>query len=296
MSLPLFHVGGLGILFRTFLAGTTLVVPDRDEPVEVSIPRYHITHVSLVSTQLYRLLECNGDKTFGTLKAMLLGGSAFPESLIRAAIDHKLPIFTSYGLSEMASQVTTTPVGANWVQLLTSGLRLRHRRIKIGPLGEILVAGPVRFRGYIEGRALSLPFDSQGWFATGDLGQIDDNGYLHVLGRKDNMFISGGENIMPEEIEFVLAQVPGVEQAVVVPVEDLEYGFRPVVFVKAIGKTVLIREEVLAFLEQRLPRFKVPDRFYQWPVGVGEGMLKIKRPFFKQLLAKPGELALLFQK
>ncbi len=299
LTLPLFHVGGLGILFRTFLAGTTLVIPAPGEPLEESVPRHGITHVSLVSTQLYRLLESSREqKKFSTLKAMLLGGSAFSESFLRGALEFRLPIHTSYGMSEMSSQVTTTPAGATLAQLVTSGRRLAYRRIKIDEMGEILVTGRTRFRGYVEGLDLVQPFDQRGWFATGDLGEIDADGYLYVLGRKDNVFISGGENIMPEEIEHVLSQIDGISQAVVVPVVEKEYGFRPVAFLKMTNERerLLVREEVLEWLGKKLPRYKVPDRFYLWPSAGEEGLLKIKRAFFKQLVLRPEELRVLFHK
>jgi O-succinylbenzoic acid--CoA ligase len=306
LSLPLYHVGGLGIQFRSFLAGAAVVIPQLREPLEESIRKHSVTHVSLVSTQLYRLLERMGPAGPGrltdalsSLKALLLGGSAFPESLIRKALVLKLPIFTSYGLSEMASQVTTTPPGAPAEKLLTSGKPLKFRNLKIDQSGEIHVSGPTRFKGYLEEQCLFQPFDSEGWFATGDLGSIDADGYLQVLGRKDNMFISGGENIMPEEIEARINEIPELEQSVVVPVEDRVYGFRPVAFLKTRSPGLLNKEYVIDRLQQKLPRFKIPDVFYLWPAEADESSLKIKRPFFSTLIEDPEKLTkltLLFKK
>lgn len=296
LALPLYHVGGLGIVFRVFLAGSVVVIPAVGEDLENTIVCYRVTHLSLVATQLYRLLECSSRRVFPTLKAMLLGGSAFSEGMIKEAYNRKFPIFASYGMSEMASQVTTTPVNVSLANLFTSGRRLGYRRIKTSQEGEIMVKGLTRFQGYVKENGIEQPFDKNGWFATGDLGFIDETGYLHVMGRKDNMFISGGENILPEEIEQVLVQVPGIEKVVVVPVENAEFGFRPVAFLKVVASQLVTRQIIFQVLEFRLPRFKVPDVFYGWPDIEEEGLSKVKRPYFKQLAAHPEELTILFRK
>ncbi|NIM13893.1 MAG: o-succinylbenzoate--CoA ligase [Candidatus Aminicenantes bacterium] len=309
LSLPLFHVGGLGILFRCFLAGAAVVVPRESESFLESIEKYNVTHVSLVSTQLYRLLQKKGeprrtrrdakkDKKLYTLKALLLGGSAFPVSLIRQAISSKLPIHITYGLTEMASQVTTTPEHAPLEKLLTSGKLLNYRSLKIDENNEICVKGKTLFKGYVEGQTLSRLFDPEGWFRTGDLGSMDAEGYLHVLGRRDNMFISGGENIMPEEIEMLLNQLPGVNQSIVVPMEDETYGFRPAAFLKPEHASMVTKDEVLNPLQKHLPGFKIPDFFYLWPDvnGSGEKSVKVDRRYFQDLLKEPEGLTLLFRK
>ncbi|MCP5047566.1 MAG: o-succinylbenzoate--CoA ligase [bacterium] len=303
LSLPLCHVGGLGILFRSFLAGAAVVIPMEKEPLGESIRKHLITHASLVSTQLYRLLEETQSPgpemtsdTLSSLKVLLLGGSAFSEPLIRKALVLQLPIYTTYGLTEMSSQVTTTPPGASPEKLSTSGKVLSHRYLKISESREILVSGHTRFKGYVEGDSLTRPFDEDGWFTTGDLGALDADGYLQVLGRKDNMFISGGENIMPEEIEAQLNRIPGVEQSVVVAVENKVYGARPAAFLKTRNPEQLTKEYVIERLQQTLPRFKIPDAFYLWPPNTDEKTLKVKRSFYSALLKLPQKPTLMFKK
>lgn len=305
LSLPLFHVGGLGILFRCFLAGAAMIIPGDNETIGDAIASYRVTHVSMVSTQLQRLLQeiveprrtprDTKENRFSSLKALLLGGSAFPQPLIRQALDTGLPVYTTYGLSEMASQVTATPPNAPQEKLFTSGKVLNYRCLHIDETGEICVCGETLFSGYLEKGNLSLPLDRQSRFHTGDLGRIDDEGYLHVLGRKDNMFISGGENIMPEEIEHRLTQLPVIQQAVVVPLADKTYGVRPAAFLKPAPNTTISREAVLDYLQTHLPRFKVPDLFYEWPPE-DPGSMKVQRPFFHDLLNHPETLTLLFRK
>ncbi len=280
LNLPLYHVGGLAIVFRCLFAGATVVVAGRSVGLGEEIARHRITHVSLVATQLQRLLE-EGSEPPSHLRAVLLGGSALPAPLVREAHARGWPIHTSYGLTEMASQVATTPPGASVSQLLTSGRVLPYRQLRLAPDGELLVKGETLFLGYAARDTLHRPFDEAGWFATGDLGRLDADGFLHVVGRKDEMFISGGENIHPQEIERALAQVAGVSRSVVVPVPDDEFGARPVAFVEG-------EESVLEALPKSLislPRFKIPVAFYPWPNDLPGGM-KINRAFFRKRASK----------
>jgi len=207
LALPTYHVGGLAILFRAFLSGGTVVLPDEGAAIAETIDRLGVTHVSLVATQFYRLLNApDGKRALSKLTAILLGGSTIPQELIDTAVKLKLPVYTSYGATEMASQITTTPPDAPPQKLYSSGKLLSFRELKIAPGGEILVRGETLFAGYWQAGKLRQTRDAAGWFATGDLGRMDADGYLHILGRKDNLFISGGENIRPEEIERILNQ------------------------------------------------------------------------------------------
>ncbi len=278
-SLPLYHVGGLSVIFRCTLAGATIVLPDSRSSLGEAIVDSGATHVSLVATQLRRLLE-EGIPA-GHLKAVLMGGGPTPGDLVDEAVSRGFPIHTSYGLTEMASQVTTTPSGASSEKLRTSGQVLPHRQVSISPEGEILVRGETLFAGYVEGEAVDLPLDERGWFHTGDLGDLDEDGYLDVRGRKDNLFISGGENVQPEEIEDALRRLDSVEDAVVAPVPDAEFGFRPVAFVRMADGTPP-PPDLAAALEPILPRFKIPVSFHDWPEGAGQAGMKVDRDFFRQ--------------
>ena len=281
-SLPLYHVGGLSILFRCLLAGAAVALPEPGAPLGKAIADGGPTHVSLVSTQLRRLLR-EADLERRGLKAILLGGGPIPVPLLDEATARGLPIHTSYGLTEMASQVTATPPGASREELRTSGRLLPHREISIREDGEILVRGETLFTGYVEGKAVDRPQDAEGWFHTGDLGELRADGYLRLWGRKDNLFISGGENIQPEEIEEALCRLEGVEEAVVVPVPDAELGNRPVAFVRTAGGNF---GNLARALEPTLPRFKIPVAFHEWAHG-GGGM-KVNRRFFRERALRSG--------
>jgi O-succinylbenzoic acid--CoA ligase len=264
-SLPLYHVGGLSILFRCLLAGATVALPLQGRSLGEAIARFDATHVSLVSTQLLRLLR--EDPNLAGLKTVLMGGGPVPASLVDEAVARGLPIHTSYGLTEMASQVTTTPPGASPEALRTAGRVLPGREVSIS--GEILVRGETLFAGYVEGEKIDRPLDADGWFHTGDLGDLDQDGCLRVLGRRDNLFISGGENIQPEEIEEALCRLKGVSEAVVVPVTDPEFGHRPVAFVRTESSGIA---HLAPELEKILPRFKIPTAFHPWPEATQRGM------------------------
>jgi O-succinylbenzoic acid--CoA ligase len=277
LTLPLYHVSGLGVLFRCLAAQATVAVPGEGETLAESIESYRPTHVSLVTTQLYRMMETPaGVRALITLKAILLGGSAMPPQLIREALDYGLPIHTSYGLTETASQVATTTSTDRDEESLRRATPLYLESVRISSEGEIEVSGPTLFLGYKEGNAVARPSTPDGWFPTGDLGQLDAEGRLTVLGRKDNLFISGGENIQPEEIERELCALAGVEAAVVVPVEDAEFGHRPVAFVKPDPDAKYLREA----LRRRLPGYKIPVAFHPWPSDLDAPGLKLQRHAF----------------
>ncbi|AHY47592.1 menE: O-succinylbenzoate-CoA ligase [Rubrobacter radiotolerans] len=282
-SLPLFHVGGLSILFRCVLAGATVALPGPGEPLAEAIPRSRATHVSLVSTQLRRLLDGGPVGTaLSGLRAVLLGGSAIPADLLDRAHDLGVPVHTSYGLTEMTSQVTTTRPGASRAELATSGRVLPGREVRISERGEILVRGETLFAGYLESGRPVRPLDREGWFGTGDLGNLDTDGRLTVTGRLDNLFVSGGENVQPERVEEELRRLPEVEEAIVVPVADREFGERPVAFVRLAPGTPEVRLGGLRErLRERLAGFEVPDALYPWPLDAPQGM-KVNRAYFKE--------------
>jgi o-succinylbenzoate---CoA ligase len=284
LSLPLYHVGGLGILFRSFVAGGTVVIPEPGEDLALTVQSFGITHLSIVTTQLYRLLADPAQLSqLRGLKAILLGGSAVASSLIARSLEVDLPIYTSYGLSEMGSQVATTSPKSSLAQLQTSGKILRHRELTISSQSEILVRGDCRFLGYLTDSELLKPFDPDGWFATGDLGVVDADGYLSVVGRKDNLFVSGGENIQPEEIERVLLDDLSVEEAMVVPIESAEFGFRPIAFVKIAPHPEHGAADLLAILREKLPGYMIPDQILPWPSHLGALGIKPSRTELRSL-------------
>jgi O-succinylbenzoic acid--CoA ligase len=270
LSLPLYHVGGLAIFVRALVAGATVVIAPRGMPMTQAMETFQITHASMVATQLFRWLRDTGKPKRTEPRAIVLGGSRIPAALVARAHGLGLPVHTSYGCTEMASQVTTTAPGASLDQLLSSGRLLCHRRLKIAEDGEILVQGATLFLGYVEGGRIRRPDCGSGWFPTGDIGTVNDRKLLHVIGRKDNMFVSGGENIHPEEIEANLCRLPGIIDAIVVAIADEEFGHRPVAFVQTGAGTALCPETIHDQLAETCARFKRPVAYLPWE-GPPEG-------------------------
>lgn len=281
LSLPLYHVSGLAVVFRGLEAGAAVSFPSPDEALAASFERLKVTHVSLVPTQLQRLMsEPSAAPRLARLKAILLGGSAIPSGLIDEALRRRLPIRTTYGLTEAASQVATATE-----KELAEGLKgpvtpLIPGSVRLDDSGQILLKGPTLFLGYLEGDAIVRPEVEDGWFPTGDLGCLDAQGRLFVTGRKDLMFISGGENIQPEEIERALCRLEGVLEAVVAPVDDPEYGARPVAFVRCGDGRSPDAEALRKALRETLPGYKIPVAFYDWPADALQDGVKIPRRRF----------------
>ena len=256
-SLPLYHISGLAILVRCAIAGATVVgLPvDRELNADV-LDELKVTHLSVVMTQLRRLLA---EKTFPSkhLQTVLLGGASMDPQLVEAARNRGIDVRTTYGLSEMASQVTTSTGDGN---PQASGKLLENRQLRISPSGEILVRGKTLALGYFQDGSVQSLTDKNGWFQTNDIGSFNEHSELIVSGRIDNMFISGGENIHAENIERAMTALFNIEQVIVVPSPDKEFGLRPVAFVDGILPSDW-RERIL----QLLPKYEVPVEIHTWP-------------------------------
>lgn len=249
MSLPMYHISGFSLIMRAIVGNASIYFSD--QPLDKAITQNEITHISLVPTQLQRLINAGESENLQRLKSILLGGTAIPHSLIEKAKELNLPLHTTYGSTELASQIAT------------DSKVLPHRELTIAAGGEILVKGRTLFKGYVNDVAAAI--DENGYFATGDIGRFDENGNLQITGRKDLMFISGGENIYPEQIERALCDIDNIEQAAVVPIDDPEFGQRPVAFIQTCDKTEPDCEKIKAFLREKLESFKFPVKFYQMP-------------------------------
>ncbi|MGY3928943.1 AMP-binding protein [Aeromonas simiae] len=277
LSLPLFHVGGYAILFRVFLAGAALVLDERDRPLKARLETQPITHLSLVPTQLWRLLAEGFHPARTRLRELLLGGAAIPAPLVERLSAMGLTPKVSYGLSEMGSQVCTATPGHPGLV----GHPLPGREVKIEE-GEICVRGDTLFLGYDHPAGLDPARDAQGWFHTRDKGHLTAAGELVVEGRLDNLFISGGENIQPETIEQRLVDHPAIAQALVVPVPSEEWGERPACFIDWQGEP-MSELELEQWVRAALPGFMVPDDWLPWP-DLG-GALKPSRQQLKIVAA-----------
>mgnify|MGYP002632506112 CR=1 FL=1 len=277
LALPLYHIGGLAILYRSVLAGAAVIVPEENHKLVETISAKKVTHVSFVSTQFKRALETqNALDILSGLKAILLGGSEIPGNLIEKALKAKLPIHLSYGSTEMASQITTTRANQIDPASINAGSLLEDRDLLISHEGEILVRGATLAQGYLAGNSLVEIRDREGWFHTGDVGYIDVQGSLTVTGRMDNQFISGGENIQPEHIESALCKIEGISHAIVLSSTDLEFGARPVAYIQ-LENPNLTAKDIGLFLRRSLPGYMIPVVFFLIPDAFIGRSLKISR-------------------
>ena len=284
LNLPLYHIGGLSLLYRTAIAGAELVIPKAKQGVRDPIRAFRVTHISMVSTQLQRLLEdAEGQEILKGLSAILIGGSAIPRGLIQKSLELGLPIHVSYGSTEMSSQITTTGAEERAAALDNSGKPLVGTNLLISHEGEIMVRGDKLAMGYIENSKLVDLRDEAGWFHTGDVGYVNVQGALTVTGRMDNQFISGGENIQPEHIERLLNQISGITNSVVIPRRDDEFGARPVAFLEN-SDTSLDQESIKSILSTKLPGYMIPTSYYHLTKELVGDDMKISRKKLQNLL------------
>lgn len=282
LSLPLFHVGGLGILFRSLVTGSSISLTRSDD----AIAEAATTHLSLVPTQLYRLLrDANRREVLRQKRCLMLGGAPIGTRLLREAIEMELPVMTTYGLTEMGSVVTlaSKPVILE-DGTVSLGRPLPGREIRLSSDGEVLTRGETLFKGYITTDGLLLPTNEEGWFATGDLGEMLSDGTLAIIGRKDTQFVSGGENIHPEIIENALTSLPGIIAACVVPMPDAEFGNRPFAFVVSQGASLDLNE-IREGLRPLIPSFALPIGVQEAPAELLTPTGKISRAMTVQVAA-----------
>ncbi|RPH30471.1 o-succinylbenzoate--CoA ligase [Buttiauxella warmboldiae] len=263
LSLPLFHVSGQGILWRWLLAGAGMVVRDL-HPLNEALQE--CTHASLVPTQLWRLLEQSQPLA---LREVLLGGAAIPVALTQAAQEKGIHCWCGYGMTELASTVCAKRADG----LPDVGEALPGREVKIVD-EEVWVRAASLASGYWKAGQLLPLINAQGWYATRDRGVIQGK-RLTIVGRLDNLFFSGGEGIQPEEVESIIAQHPAVKQAFVVPINDVEFGQRPVGIVEADEDFDLA--QLTEWLQGKVARFQQPVRWLSLPDELKQGGIKISR-------------------
>jgi O-succinylbenzoic acid--CoA ligase len=275
--LPLFHVAGLAMVIRASRWGVPLEVHDRFDPDAVDRALDGgVSHLSMVGVQLERLLEIRAGRPVpATLRAVLLGGGPIPPALVARALEHGLPVVPTYGLTETASGVTALPADMaarhpGSAGRALPGVELRVDRDEwptgdgaIDDVGEIVVRGPMVFAGYADQPDATTAVLREGWFHTGDVGRLDAEGYLTVLDRRDDLFVSGGENVYPAEIEAVLVAHPAVADAAVVGSPDPRWGAVPVAAI-VVRPDAQVDDRILAsHCRSRLAPFKVPVAFHR---------------------------------
>jgi len=266
---PLFHSFGMATFTFATVLGATLVLPEKFDPEEslALIEEHRATAASFVPIMIKRILRLD-DKVkakydLSSLRIVLASGSAMSTELRRAAIDLFGPVlYDLYGSTEigwvaiatpddMESRPTTVgrPVPGIEVAVFTD----EGERLPPGQNGELFVRSDLLFEGYTSGESKK---EHDGFMSIGDLGRLDDDGYLFVEGRADDMVVVGGENVYPVEVEAVIESIDGVKEAAVLGVADDEYGEALAAFVSGSASP----EEVVKICEKELASYKVPKR------------------------------------
>ena len=280
VSLSLHHMGGLAPVYRSALYGTTLVLREGFDAGGTAddIDTYDVTGVSLVPTMLKRMLDRRGTLS-DTLRVVLLGGAPAPDELLERCRDYSVPVYPTYGMTESASQIATATPRQTRGRLGTVGRPLFGTEVTVvdgdgapvdaGESGEIVVDGPTVSPGYLKpptdaGDGATAELDRSAFgphgLHTGDVGRVDEDGYLYVLNRLDDRIITGGENVEPGEVSDVLREFPTVEDVAVVGLDDEMWGER-VAALLAVGDRTgePVDEAALAsFARERLSGFKIP--------------------------------------
>ncbi|MBF0426775.1 MAG: AMP-binding protein [Magnetococcales bacterium] len=272
VNTPFFHTGAYHVFLLPLLSmGGTLLLFDRFDPGGVlqAIREDDITIFWAVPT-MFQAIRDHADfatTDFSRIRCLLSGGAPLNVALMKAYHARGVPFKQGFGLTEVGPNCFLLDTDACWQRPDSIGKPMRHSRVRVvdeadnpvGPNqpGEMLIGGPHLCQGYWRNAELFRSSLHEGYFRTGDLVRFDDEGFFFVVGRKKEMYISGGENVYPGEVEKQILTHPEITQAVVVAVPDAkwtEVGFAFIVARAEVSLTAL-----RAHLDQRLVRFKHPQ-------------------------------------
>jgi O-succinylbenzoic acid--CoA ligase len=288
-AVPLFHISGLSIMMRSVIYGMGMyVMPSFDaQKANDWIMDGKVTIMSVVAAMLQKMLADLGERRYPeTFRCMLLGGGPAPKPLLEACKEKAIPVYQTYGMTETASQIVTlapeyslTKLGSAGKPLFPAQLRIEKDGQTARPYeaGEIVVKGPNVTKGYLHREEATKEAIRDGWFYTGDIGYVDEDGFLYVLDRRSDLIISGGENVYPAEVEAVLLSHEAVEEAGVIGIDDETWGQVPCAFVKQKSGYSITAEQLKQFCQERLAKYKVPKQIYfvdQLPRNASQKLLR----------------------
>ncbi len=298
-NLPMFHVGGLNIqTVPALLAGAAVTLHARFDAGRwlMDVARRRPTLSLMVPATMKAVIEHRDfiHADLSSLRFLQSGSSLVPEHLTRAFHARGIPVGQVYGSSETSPIAAYTRRDQALARVGWAGLPALHGELRVvkgsgqeaapGEVGEIQVRGPHLMREYWNRPDATRESMVDGWFRTGDLGSRDADGFLRVVGRAKDVIISGGENIYPAELELALAAVPGVVEVAVAAVADARWGEIPVAFVMRAREADCDEVRLLAALEGRIARYKLPRRVVFVEDLPRNAMGKVQRFALKKLL------------
>ena len=261
-ALPLHHVGGLSILARALSTGGGVAWASDTTADAINSLLHHVDvkGMSLVSTQLHRLMEQKeSSDRLSTLNAILLGGGPLPIDVAKHALENSYSVFQSYGMTESFAMISANRLSETPNQPQCVGTPFGDTQIMVDN-------GTIHLRGTQLG-----PAWKDSWFDTGDIGKIDEHGRLIIEARRDDMIVSGGNNISPAPIEDALMQHPSIAAAMVFGIEDPEWGQKVVALVelKESQEDELVTTQTLEqwLRTNGLPSYKIPKQWDILPPG-----------------------------
>jgi len=271
ICLPMFHVGGLSTLYKSAIYGMKVVLVEKTEArlIAKAVQKHQVTIVSVVTKVLTDLVTLYTNQEYThSLRCVLIGGGPAPLPILKNSMKINLPVYQTYGMTETSSQIVTlapeymlSKVGSAGTALYTCELKIINQDKEASPneIGEIVVKGPNVSKGYYKRESSSF---KDGWLYTGDMGYVDEDGFLFVVDRRSDLIISGGENIYPAEIEEVIVAHENVLEVGVTGKDDPKWGKVPVAFVVLHKNTTVSKEELIQFCKEKLASFKVPKEIY----------------------------------
>ncbi len=274
-TVPLFHISGYSILIKSLVYGIPVVLHDgfQEQKVIDDIEKYNVTIMSVVSTILTRLVRELGNRTISSyFRCMLLGGGPASLALLEECKLKGIPVFQTYGMTETSSQIVTlspedclNKLGSAGKPLFPAQLKIVDndgQELKAKQEGEIVVKGPNVTSGYLFREQETAERIRNGWLHTGDIGYVDEEGFLYVLDRRADLIISGGENIYPAEIEGVLLAHSQISDAGVIGVDDEKWGQVPIAFVVTDGGNLITEADISHYCQQKLAKYKIPKKIF----------------------------------
>jgi fatty-acyl-CoA synthase len=290
---PLFHAAGLGqVSLPTLFKGGTVVVAPRFDPGWVlhTVAKQQIRAFAAVPTMLQALCEHPDWPTadLTPLRYVVYGGSPVVEWVARAWQARGVPILQGYGMTEASPGVLMATVDGAADRPTSPGVPHFFTDVRLGDAGELLVRGPNVSPGYWQRPAETADAFHDGWFSSGDIARAGDDGWIDIVDRVKDMYISGGENVYPAEVEAALAELPGVAGCAVVGVPDPRWGETGFALVVPRPDAAIDEATVLAHLATRIARYKLPGhvRFVTDLPRTASG--KVRKAELRALLSKEG--------
>jgi len=291
-SLPFYHVGGFAIIIRAFFSKAQLVIPEslKSESIIESIHKFNPTHISLVPTQLFEIVNRKISPN-NNHKFLFIGGGPSNEELIKSALELGWNIVKVYGSTETCSMISSVSIKEFPNKINSSGkafsgnsiaiLDENHKEIKKGKVGEILIRSEAISKGYLNFENKNFGNKS---YLTNDFGKLDKDGFLFVEMRREDLIVTGGENVNPTEVENEIKNLFGVDNCIVVGIDDSKWGQKICALIQT--NKILNVDRIKLELKDKLPSFKIPKEFLFTNILPQNDLGKINRTEIKKLFMK----------